>query len=107
MSLTFGPKEIADCTILRGVAGSQLFGLSTPESDVDEIGICIEPLREAMGVQQPFEQWVSNPEVQDIVIYGLRKWIRLALKGNPTVMLPLFMPADKLSKINAVGSRLQ
>jgi hypothetical protein len=28
------------------------------------------------------------------VIYSLRKWARLALQGNPTVLLPLFVRAD-------------
>jgi uncharacterized protein len=32
----------------------------------------------------------------DLVIYSLRKYLRLAVKGNPTVMLPLFAPADSL-----------
>ena len=28
----------------------------------------------------------------DVVIYSARKWCRLALAGNPTVLLPLFVP---------------
>ena len=30
----------------------------------------------------------------DVVIYSARKWARLALSGNPSVLLLLFVPDD-------------
>jgi len=32
----------------------------------------------------------------DVVIYSARKWCRLALAGNPTVLLALFVPDDEV-----------
>jgi hypothetical protein len=29
----------------------------------------------------------------DVIVYSARKWARLALDGNPTVLLVLFVPA--------------
>lgn len=31
-----------------------------------------------------------------MIIYSARKWARLALAGNPTVLLPLFVPDDEV-----------
>ena len=31
-----------------------------------------------------------------MIVYSLRKWARLAADGNPTVLLPLFVPEDEI-----------
>ncbi len=70
------------------------------------MAVCIEPLEEAMGVGAPFEQFIYRSAAEregrhdapsqagdlDLTIYSLRKWIRLALKGNPTVLILLWAP---------------
>lgn len=43
----------------------------------------------------------------DLTVYSLRKWARLALQGNPTVLLLLYLPDDALVIRNAVGEQLQ
>lgn len=40
-------------------------------------------------------------------MYSLRKWMRLALDGNPTVLLPLFVPDDELVRIDGLGRELR
>ena len=64
------------------------------------MGICIEPPEYVAGLRR-FEQWVyrtqpegarSGPGDIDRTVYSLRKWCRLALAGNPTVMLLLHVP---------------
>jgi hypothetical protein len=78
--------------------------------DRDEMGICVEPLEEAMALWAPFEQFIYRSAAEregrenarsvagdlDLTIYSLRKWMRLALKGNPTILLLLFTPDDQL-----------
>lgn len=98
-------------TILRGVVGSTVHGTSlSGVSDRDEMAICIEPPERVAGLRE-FEQVIQRDRPQgvrsqagdlDLVTYGLRKWIRLALKGNPSVLLLLFVPPDQLRC--AVGS---
>jgi hypothetical protein len=43
----------------------------------------------------------------DLTIYSLRKWIRLALKGNPTILLLLFTPEDQLVFCDDLGRELR
>src|SRR5207253_10746728 len=42
----------------------------------------------------------------DVVIYSARKWARLALAGNPTVLLVLFVPDQEVVFRNEVGAEL-
>ena len=41
-----------------------------------------------------------------MVIYSARKWARLALAGNPTVLLVLFVPDQDVVFRNQVGAEL-
>jgi hypothetical protein len=41
-----------------------------------------------------------------VIIYSARKWCRLALAGNPTVLLPLFVPDDEVMYRNEAGAEL-
>lgn len=99
-------EEIEKITILKGVVGSTCYGIDTGAEDRDELGICIEPLAEVAGLS-PFEQFIYRSAVErtgehnarsekgdlDLIVYGLRKYVRLALKGNPTIIGLLFLPA--------------
>ena len=49
----------------------------------------------------------SEPGDLDLTIYSLRKYLRLAIKGNPTVMLLLFVPEDRLVVQTPLGKELQ
>lgn len=42
----------------------------------------------------------------DVIIYSARKWCRLALGGNPTVLLPLFVPDNDVMVRNHAGAEL-
>src|SRR5262245_64761802 len=85
------------------------------------MGICVEPLEQAMALWAPFEQFIyrtaaerdGRPDARstagdlDLTIYGLRKWTRLALKGNPTIMLLLFTPSEQLVYCDELGAELR
>ena len=103
-------------TILRATVGSKLHGLNLEATDdTDEMGVCVEPPEFVVGLRQ-FEQWVdrtqpeghpSGPRDLDLTIYSLRKWVRLALAGNPTVLLLLFAPASECVVRTPKGAELQ
>lgn len=111
-----------DTTILRGLVGSTIHGLNVADGveDRDEMGVCIEPLEHICGLHQ-FEQLIfrtaANREQRqdarsragdlDLTIYSLRKYVRLALKGNPTILTLLFVPESQCILINKVGRELQ
>lgn len=97
-------EQIVDLyTILRCTVGSRLHGTQLDsQDDRDEMGIVIEPPESALGLEL-FEHYVhrtqpegvrSGPGDLDLTIYSLRKWIRLALNGNPTAIALLFVPAS-------------
>jgi predicted nucleotidyltransferase len=94
--------------ILRAIVGSTVHGLNVEDGveDRDELAVCIESMDVAMGVHAPFEQLVYRTAAiregkhdarsmagdLDLTVYSLRKYVRLALKGNPTILVLLFGP---------------
>ena len=106
-------QEVAEPnTVLRGLVGSTVHGLHLEGSDDrDEMGVCIEPPEYVVGLQR-FEQWTyrtqpegkrSGPGDLDLTVYSLRKWVRLAANGNPTVLLLLFVPEEHLVVNTPIG----
>jgi hypothetical protein len=126
-------RSIAEAgTILRCLIGSGVHGISiSDQDDRDEMGICIEPPEFLIGlrrIQVPGQResvkfgqyehhtaWErpggltnrSGPGDLDVVIYSLRKWMRLALNGNPTVLLPLFVPDSEIITATDLGRELR
>jgi uncharacterized protein len=116
-------KQVADDNrILLTEVGSGLHGVSIAGiDDHDEMGVCIEPPDCVIGLEK-FEQYQdrwhadgsriregerSGPGDTDHVVYSLRKYVRLAAQGNPTVLLPLFAPQHKVLDIKEPGTRLR
>jgi hypothetical protein len=103
-------------TILLGLVGSTVHGVTVDSADDrDEMGICIEPPEYVAGLRV-FDQWVyrtqpegarSGPGDVDRTVYSLRKWCRLALAGNPTVMLLLHVPDEQCSVLEEPGRTLR
>lgn len=88
--------------MLRTRAGSEIQGMSTGGSDVDEMGVCVEPPHTVLGSSK-FEHYtyrtqpdgvVSGPGDLDLTIYSLRKFVHLVTTGNPTVLTQLFIPPE-------------
>jgi uncharacterized protein len=102
--------------ILRATVGSLVHGLSNPGTDDrDEMGVCVEPPEYLLGFRR-FEHFVyrtqpegrpSGPGDLDLVVYGLRKYCHLALKGSPTVLLPLFVSDEHVVARTDLGRELQ
>ena len=120
-------------TILRVQLGSGVHGTSvTGQDDRDEMSICLEPPEFVTDVARvpagtgadsalvEFEQYQrhtawdrpggladrSGAGDLDVVICSARKWARLALAGNPTVLLPLFVPDAEVVHRDEAGVEL-
>lgn len=65
-------------------SGSHLYGTNHEGSDEDFRGIIIPPASYFLGLDT-FEQYEGEPD-EDICYYDIRKFIRLALAGNPNVI---------------------
>ena len=108
-------------TILRCQVGSGVHGTSiSGTDDRDEMGICLEPPDYVIGLRT-FEQYEyhtawdrpgglrnrSGHGDLDVTIYSARKWMRLALNGNPSVLLPLFVPESEIVTVTPLGHELR
>ena len=115
-------REMAErTTILRAPVGSTIHGLHLAGTDDrDEMGVCIEDIEGVVGFSE-FEQFIyrsaaerehrhdapSQPGDLDLTIYSLRKFCRLALHGNPTILNLLFVPPETCSVYTSLGGTLQ
>lgn len=102
--------------VLRVLIGSGVHGTAiSGQDDRDEMGICLEPVDTVIGLGK-FEHYsyrtqpegvCSGPGDLDLIVYSARKFARLATQGNPTVLLPLFVPESAVCYINDFGSELR
>ena len=87
--------------ILRGVVGSTAHGTAIEgKDDRDEMGVFIEPAENVCGLVA-CDHYVYRDKPQgvrseagdlDLTLYSLRKYCRLAARGNPTVIILLWLP---------------
>lgn len=85
--------------LLSGIVGSTAYGLAHKDSDVDRIGIFAADTRELLGLEQPDESHVTTDP--DVTLHEARKYCKLALKCNPTVMELLWL--DRYGEIGPLG----
>lgn len=104
-------------TILEVIVGSTLHGTSVQDGleDLDLMSILLENQKTFAGFN-PTNSWTSRTkpvgvrsEAGDVdwVGYGLRKYLHLALKGNPTILLALFAPTESIREITSEGHELR
>lgn len=79
--------------LLEGVVGSTAYGLSTTESDEDILGIFALSMYEFAGLDwhSSKETVVGTSEKRDFAYHEARKYLRLLLKCNPTILELLFL----------------
>lgn len=103
------PNEILRCEV-----GSTLHGIDIGSDDTDWMGIMTEPENALFGLEG-FEQIMqrtaaegkrSGPNDIDITVFGLKKWMRLAVQGNPSVIMLLYAPEDKYVHMTNIGREL-
>lgn len=73
--------------------GSTAYGLARPGSDVDQLGVFIAPTEAVLGLSG--RSVVDSSHVThepDLTLHEVGKYLRLAVKGNPTVLELLFAP---------------
>lgn len=102
--------------ILRGLVGSGVHGTAVEgQDDRDEMGVTLEPPEMVVGLQH-FEQYIYRTQPEgvrsgagdlDLTVYSARKYMRLALQGNPTVLLLLYVPDDLLVVNTALGKEMR
>jgi predicted nucleotidyltransferase len=111
------PPEQFPSPLLEIVVGSTLHGTSVNDGleDLDMMAIVLEKPRQFVGFS-PTDTWVHRTKPDgvrseagdlDLAVYGLRKYLHLALKGNPTILLALFAPEAFIRRHDVRGRQLQ
>lgn len=78
-------------TVFSTINGSRLYGTETPDSDYDFIAACIEPPSDIIGFNR-FEQYTWKKDNTEGTIYSLRKFVKLVVDGNPSMLCTIFSP---------------
>lgn len=99
--------------VLLGEVGSGAHGLALEgKDDRDLMGVCVPAPEYVVGLRH-FEQFTKRDQPQgvkaepgdlEVVVYSLQKWTRLALNGNPSILLLGFIQPEV---ITTTGRELQ
>lgn len=88
--------------IYRIKYGSQAYGTSTPESDIDIREIYMPTLNDFVSMKElPLIN--EQTEKVDLVAYDIRKFFSLAIRSNPSVMEWLYVPNDCILHIDRMA----
>lgn len=81
--------------IIKAVAGSHLYGLNTPTSDLDTRGIYLDSVDDVLNINGRQCGEMADDK-QDIKFYSLGKFLKLASECNPSIMELLYLPEDAI-----------
>jgi len=76
--------------IFECIAGSHMYALNNPNSDIDIRGLYVNPSVEYLGLQEPAGQ--ISDDKHDTTYYSLKRFFELAMKANPNIIELLFVP---------------
>lgn len=104
------PHFLKDFLSLVGHVGSMAHNTMTPETDdIDLMAVATLPIESYCGLH-PFEEFRHMSDWQgwtfDVVVYDIRKFVRLLLKQNPNVLCLLALKDHSYLKKTDVGRQL-
>ena len=97
-------SDVQKNTIYKVISGSKMYGFSTENSDTDISGICVPYPKYYLGCAARFEQLEDKPN--NTVIFGIEKFLRLAVGCNPNVIEILFIEKPEHILLNTKWGRL-
>jgi len=97
------PVSAAPTLIYETIHGSRAYGLQTAESDTDRKGIILGPRSWYLGFLKSPEQIEVDP---DHVRFELRKFIRLAVAANPTILELMWTDPSDHEVVTPLAQRL-
>lgn len=119
------PKFLRNNTVFLTQMGSQAYGVSSGDSDIDVYGIAIPPKNHAFPhlggyvygfgpKPNVFNVWtethIKDPETQkeyDFQVYSIVKFFDLLLKNNPNIVNTLFVPRRCIMHSTAVSEHIR
>lgn len=117
-NVDIGDREVAPRNeILCAEVGSGVHGMAIPGTDDhDELAVYVEEPEQLLGLAKAPGHWVwrtqpmgarSGPGDIDLTAYSLRKFLRLAVAGNPTILIPFFVTGSSLIRSTPLGDELR
>lgn len=100
-NLTWLPEQ----TILFVRHGSHAYGTNIETSDTDYKGVAIPPEEYFLGFNSVFEQ--AEGHDPDLVVYDIRKFMRLAADCNPNIVELLYADPVDVLDITSAGASLR
>lgn len=104
MTISENGQMVRRKTLVRAVVGSTAYGLNRDGSDVDELGIFISPTLQIAGLFWSGKKETKVKTEPDLTLHEVGKFLRLALKGNPTILELFWVP--KYEKCTYDGARI-
>lgn len=120
------PKFLENNMLYLTTMGSQAYGVSTDNSDLDLYGFCMPPLEtlfpnsyggEIEGFTKKanrFEQWsqhsIKSPDsdtVYDFTVYNIAKYFRLTADANPNMVDSIFTPQHCVTFNTEIGQMVR
>lgn len=102
--------------MLKMFSGSHLYGLNTENSDTDYVGIFLPTKKQMfslsydsevdMSVEDRLDNGKNSPNAIDVKFYDIKRFISLAMEGNPNVIEKLFVNEESILHINKYGRML-
>jgi len=94
-------------TIYETLYGSRCYGTATPDADIDIRGILLPTIEESLSMIElkdiRYEKENKQGILEDVVMYPIQKFFRLAVKSNPSVMEWLFTPSNCIRIMEPAG----
>lgn len=101
-------REEPHLVVLEGIVGSTAYGLAHDDSDVDRLGIFIEPTASFLGldgVPTRRQSW-KQPGDDDRTLHEVGKYAAKVLGGNPTFTELLWLPNHLYTTVTPIGAEL-
>ena len=118
LNVSVGDRDVAiGGEIVRTICGSGVHGMAIAGTDDhDEMGVYVERPEQVMGLMPTSGHYVSRTQPEgvrsgpgdtDLTIYSLRKFMKLAVAGNPTILTLLYAPEDAVLVCSEIGDELR
>ena len=98
-------------TVYEVLYGSRAYGTATPDADIDIRGILLPTIDESLSMVElkdiRYEKENDKGILEDVVMYPIQKFFRLAVKSNPSVCEWMFVSSENIRIMEPAGKMIR